>query len=47
MIKKQGKIAAILSVCILALAGCGNGRTAETSVETTADTVAADVTEAA
>ncbi|MBD5138161.1 MAG: hypothetical protein HDT24_02480 [Ruminococcus sp.] len=45
MIKKQGKIAAILSVCILALAGCGNGGTAETSVETTADTVAAELAE--
>lgn len=39
MMKKHWKIAAVLSVCILALMGCGNGETAETS--------ASDVTETA
>lgn len=43
MMKKHGKIAAILSVCILALAGCGKGETAETA----ADTGTAEITEAA
>lgn len=41
--KNYRKIATILSVCVLALAGCGNGETAET----TADTVAAELTETA
>lgn len=37
MMKKHGKIAAVLSVCILALAGCGNGETAETAADTAAE----------
>lgn len=40
--KNYRKIAAVLSVCVLALAGCGNRET----VETTADTAAAEFTEA-
>lgn len=47
MMKKQRKIAAVLSVCILALAGCGDRETAELSAEAAADTAAAEVTETA
>ncbi|MDE6745546.1 MAG: hypothetical protein K2J72_02780 [Oscillospiraceae bacterium] len=39
--KNYRKIAAVLSVCVLALAGCGSGET----METTVDTVAAELTE--
>ena len=43
LMNRYGKIAAILSVCVLVLAGCGNGETTETA----ADTIAAELTETA